>query len=202
MPLGGPTSQVRWVEIDNQYVFHGTNAYRDGDTVVIDVSRQASAFDPKGDLPGSVLHRWRIDTAGAALRWHSEQLDDAWMDLPRIDERFTGRRHARAYYAAFTDTEAEGLQFRGVVAFEPGSGRRDEWVPPETQHAGEVVFVPGDESAGEGEGWLLTFVYDRATDTSVFAVLDATDVAAGPVATVALPQRVPFGFHGTFLRDA
>ena len=29
-------------------------------------------------------------------------------------------------------------------------------------------------------------------------VLDAEDVAAGPVATVALPQRVPAGFHGTW----
>jgi carotenoid cleavage dioxygenase len=30
-------------------------------------------------------------------------------------------------------------------------------------------------------------------------VLDARDVAAGPVATVALPQRVPFGFHGNWM---
>jgi carotenoid cleavage dioxygenase len=202
MPLEGPTSAIRWVEIDNQFVFHGTNAFRDGHTVVIDVSRQASAFDPKGDLPGSVLHRWRIDTGGAELRWRAEQVDDGWMDLPRIDERRTGRAHTRGYYAAFTDTDTEGLQFRGVVAFEPDTGRRSEWVPPATQHAGEVVFVPDAETSGEGEGWLLTYVYDRGTDSSTLAVLDATDVAAGPVATVTLPQRVPFGFHGTFLREA
>lgn len=30
-------------------------------------------------------------------------------------------------------------------------------------------------------------------------MLDATDVSAGPVAAVELPQHVPFGFHGTWL---
>jgi len=29
-------------------------------------------------------------------------------------------------------------------------------------------------------------------------VLDATDVAAGPVAIARLPHRVPFGFHGNW----
>ncbi|HEX5613885.1 MAG TPA: carotenoid oxygenase family protein, partial [Acidimicrobiia bacterium] len=53
--------------------------------------------------------------------------------------------------------------------------------------------------AGPDEGWLLTYVYDRRTEQSAFTVLDATDLASGPVASVTLPQRVPFGFHGTWV---
>jgi carotenoid cleavage dioxygenase len=41
-------------------------------------------------------------------------------------------------------------------------------------------------------------VYDSARDTSQLLVLDATDLAAGPVARVMLPRRVPHGFHGTW----
>jgi carotenoid cleavage dioxygenase len=61
------------------------------------------------------------------------------------------------------------------------------------------VFVPASPSAGEDEGWLLTIVHDGADGTSDLAVLDATAPAAGPVATVPLPQRVPVGFHGSWL---
>jgi carotenoid cleavage dioxygenase-like enzyme len=32
-------------------------------------------------------------------------------------------------------------------------------------------------------------------------ILDATQPQAGPVARVAMPQRVPFGFHGNWFAD-
>jgi carotenoid cleavage dioxygenase len=33
-------------------------------------------------------------------------------------------------------------------------------------------------------------------------VLDASNIAAAPVATVSLPVRVPLGFHGNWIPDA
>jgi len=47
----------------------------------------------------------------------------------------------------------------------------------------------------------MTYVYDAARATSDFVVLAAQDFAAPPVATVPLPQRVPFGFHGSWIPD-
>jgi carotenoid cleavage dioxygenase len=46
---------------------------------------------------------------------------------------------------------------------------------------------------------VLSIVYDASRDGSDLVILDATDFGGRPVATVALPQRVPFGFHGTWL---
>jgi len=57
--------------------------------------------------------------------------------------------------------------------------------------------VPGGPA--EGEGWVLAFMYDAAADRSDLVVLDALDVARGPVATVHLPVRVPYGFHAAFV---
>jgi carotenoid cleavage dioxygenase-like enzyme len=53
----------------------------------------------------------------------------------------------------------------------------------------------------EGEGWLMGFVHDDAANATSFAVLDATNIAKGPVATIKLPQRAPYGFHGNWFAD-
>jgi Retinal pigment epithelial membrane protein len=65
----------------------------------------------------------------------------------------------------------------------------------------ESVFVPASATAAEDEGWLLTYVYDAARDTSALVMLDAKDFTGKPVAAIALPQRVPFGFHGSWLPE-
>jgi len=46
---------------------------------------------------------------------------------------------------------------------------------------------------------LLSYVYHPDRKRSDLVVLDATDVSAGPVATVKLPTRVPYGFHATWV---
>jgi carotenoid cleavage dioxygenase len=48
----------------------------------------------------------------------------------------------------------------------------------------------------------MGLVYRRSTDTSELVILDGRDMAAAPVATVHLPRRVPFGFHGSWVDDA
>ncbi|MET0666185.1 MAG: carotenoid oxygenase family protein, partial [Acidimicrobiales bacterium] len=48
-------------------------------------------------------------------------------------------------------------------------------------------------------GWILSYVYDASTDRSDVVILAADDFTGDPVATVHLPQRVPFGFHGNWV---
>ena len=59
--------------------------------------------------------------------------------------------------------------------------------------SGEWVMVPRNADAAEDDGWLLSFVYDRAADRSELVILAADDPAAGAVASVKLPVRVPDG---------
>lgn len=67
---------------------------------------------------------------------------------------------------------------------------------------GEPVFVAREGAQTEDDGWLMMFVYDRGRDVTDFVILDATDITGDEVARVELPQRVPHGFHGSWIADA
>jgi carotenoid cleavage dioxygenase len=69
------------------------------------------------------------------------------------------------------------------------------------ERAGEGYFVPDGDDAGEDEGWVLSFLYDRTVDRSSLAIFDASAIADGPVGRVQLPVRVPYGFHGLWIPD-
>ena len=198
MPRGGAAADVRWLDIAPCYVFHPLNAYEDerGD-VVMDVVRYAELWrgDSSGGAPAS-LHRWRIDRA--AERVSEEPLDDRAVEFPRVDERRLGAPY-RYGYAIHTDHGFDrgigtavikyDLRTGGAAIHDFGAGRMPA----------EPVFVPAGPTAAEDEGWLLTYVYDAGRDGSDLVILDAANVAGKPVATIALPQRVPFGFHGSFI---
>jgi len=53
--------------------------------------------------------------------------------------------------------------------------------------------------AEEGDGFVIAIVYRAAERRSDVLVLDAQNVEAAPLATIELPHRIPFGFHGNWL---
>ncbi len=66
----------------------------------------------------------------------------------------------------------------------------------------EPVFVPRHPGAGEGDGWLLVVAWRGEERRSDLLVFDTGGIADGPVATVRLSHRVPFGFHGNWVPAA
>jgi carotenoid cleavage dioxygenase-like enzyme len=191
MPLGGTGDQARSVEIDPCYVFHGTNAWRDGDDVVVDVSWMPDAF-VTGRLDGpesNSLRRWRLGTSGPSLTFAEDILVDRSFDLPTIRREQIGRPHDRGFYVHSVSVPG-GFQFAGIASMDRVTGVVDEWVPSAAESSGEPLVV-GD--------WVLVYVYDRGRDASDLAVFAADDLSSGPVARVTLPRRVPYGFHASWV---
>ena len=198
MPLGGPASAIKWYEIDPCYVFHGVNAYRDGNEVVLDVCRLTSMFAPDQTFGGDLsLRRWTVDTASGKV--NDDVIDPRGLgELPSRDPRRVGRKHRYGYFVQ-THNDPNTVVFGGLIKHDYEKGTREFWNAPPNVHAGEWLFVPTGSDPSDDAGYLLTLDYDDATNRSHLLIVDATAVKAGPVARVALPQRVPYGFHAAWV---
>ena len=194
-------ASLTWTEFEPCFAFHVMNAFDEDGAVVIDVVEydeaplfpRADGSMPSGPVAAR-LGRWRVDPAGRRPVQRSV-LDDAAGEFPRIDDRYAGKPYRHGFRIG-RDGERDAVLHHNLV-----HGRRSAFVLGEGARASEAVFVPRSEEAAEGDGWLLTLLWRPAPGDSVLAVLDAQKLDDGPVAVVALPRRVPFGFHGSWVPE-
>lgn len=199
LPREGSARDIVWCEVDPCYVFHPMNAYEEPDgRIVLDVARHPAMFatDALGPNEGPpVLERWRIDPKGGPVK--TERVDDRAQEFPRVDERLVGRPYRFGYVAELGDSfAAPGLlkhDMRSGTAISHREGSDRTFLEP--------VFVPSHAGAGEDEGFVLAYVHDAKRNAADVVILDAQDFAAPPIATIELPARVPYGFHGNWVAD-
>ncbi|MCI0547351.1 MAG: carotenoid oxygenase family protein [Candidatus Rokubacteria bacterium] len=198
MPRGGGNADVRWIDVEPCYVFHTLNAFEDNGHVVVDVVRYPELWRAGGDaFAPAHLHRWRLDVAAGKAR--EERLDERAIEFPRCDERRAGLPH-RFGYAVFTERGVDESRGTAVIKYDLRSGATAVHDFGDGRVPGEAIFVPG--GPGEDEGWVFCYVYDGPRNGSDLVILDASSFTAPAVATIRLPQRVPFGFHGSWFPES
>jgi len=148
--------------------------------------------------PQPRLCRWTFDLAGDSDRIAREYIDDLAGEVPRIDERFLGRRHRHGWYAVLGRDGGGRSAPNGLVHLDLVRGERALYRVPEGDRVSEPVFVPRAADAAEGDGWLLALAYRGAEKRCDLLVFAATDLAAGPLAIAQLPHCIPYDFHGSW----
>ena len=136
------------------------------------------------------MARFTIDLLADKVR--EDRFDDHSQEFPRIDERFTGRRHRFGYSVGAQD----GLPGDAVLQHDLAAGTTQVRHLGAGREASEFCFVEHENATGEGEGVLMGYVFDQSAGTSDLVVLDAGTLE--DVAAVHLPARVPAGFHGSW----
>jgi carotenoid cleavage dioxygenase len=206
MPRGGGTADVTWFDVDPCYVFHPMNSFEttgtDGATsIVLDTARYPDLWrqDSARFNNDAALHRWTFDLTAGTVK--EQPLDDRTIEFPRVHEDLVGLANRYGYAVANLQPAGDGPPTSQLVKYDLEADISSAHDFGTSRIPGEAVFVPSADAAAEDDGWLLAYVYDKTTESSEFIVLDARDIAADPVATVALPQRVPFGFHGSWMPD-
>ncbi len=198
LPRNGDASEVIWSPIDPCYVFHAMNAYEDSSgQVVLDVCKYDSIFlldnyGPFGDsLP--TLHQW---TVNPKTRKVSEvQISDRTQEFPRCHPDLNSKPYRYGYAVAVTPNA-----FPSIIKHDLKTGESMEFKLQPGQHSGEAFFIPREHAKQEDDGFLMSYVYDTNKDSSFLQILDAQDFSK-PLAQVQLPQRVPYGFHGSWIAD-
>ncbi|MBB3181499.1 carotenoid oxygenase family protein [Variovorax sp. Sphag1AA] len=214
LPRNAPASDIRWFEGKACYIFHFMNAWEERDAqghrlLKADVLQfeQPPLFPFADGRPTDTLRsmarlvRWTFDLDGTSNTFRQEPLDDLLGEFPRMDDRFTGRAHRHGWYACQREGATQP-SYDGVAHHDTIQGRRAVYHVPQGDRLSEPVFVPRDADAPEGEGWVLAVAARMQEGRSDLLVLDAQDIASGPVATVQLSHRVPGGFHGSWIPGA
>jgi carotenoid cleavage dioxygenase len=202
LPRDGGAEDVVWCDVNPCYVFHPMNAYDDADgRVVLDVMRHPKMFatDMLGPNEGApTFERWIVDPKGGPVK--EQRLDPRGQEFPRHDERLVGRPYRYGYSAMLG--RGEGLTFGGLLKHDLRDGKSEVHHEGAARWFMEPVFVPGQAGAAEDEGYVMAYVYDASTDKSDVVILHAQDFAGEPLATIHLPTRVPFGFHGNWVASS
>jgi carotenoid cleavage dioxygenase-like enzyme len=202
LPRGAGAEAMRWVEVEPCYVYHVANAFEEAEgTIVVDVAWYSEHWrggPSSASFESAVLKRWRI--LPGATKAQEQLLDDRSIEFPRVNDNMSGSRHD-IVYAVETNNDLAAAQYTSIRKYDLKSGN-STFHDFEKGLPSEFVHAAAKDGKGEDEGCLIGFVYDRARDASDLVILDAQKIEAKPVARIALPVRVPQGFHGNWMPDA
>ena len=198
VPRFGNDSDVRWFEVETGSVIHTANAWDEGDEVVLQASRSKTS-----DIAGAGLAAENLqETQGQLYEWRINMKTDVVQermlsaercDFTRINDAYACHKTRYVYSAVFNPERP--FSFDGVMKFDNKTQTTITFDYGDNRFGGEAVFAPKIGAKAEDDGYLICFVQDETKGQSECLILDAQDLAAGPIATILVPYRVPYGFH-------
>lgn len=212
---------IRWFSSSLVMETHSLNAHSAGDIITADHFIADSGWfsqfpkttvGPLREAP-PIAQRWTLDMAQGSTSWTDERatyssqlLFDHPGDMPRVDPRVLMSRNRHSWIGSLDlglgpmpEFGPMGPPFNCLVHLDDETGERTRYYPGPDSAPEEPVFVPKVGDSGEGEGYLISVISRRLLNRNDIVVLDALDLAAGPLATIKVPFRLRYAFHGTWV---
>ncbi|XP_076886395.1 carotenoid 9,10(9',10')-cleavage dioxygenase 1-like [Bidens hawaiensis] len=157
----------------------------------------------------SQAYEWRLNMKTGEVKERFLTGKSHSMDFPMINENFTGLKNIYGY-AQTVDLDASSysgiFKCGGLAKLYLGDSKQRDYVKteyhklPNNTFCTGATFVAKPGGTEEDDGWVIAFVHDEQLDISrVCIIVDAKNFTSEPVAVIALPSRVPYGFHGAFM---
>lgn len=214
VPRHGDNAQVRWFEGTPCHILHLANCFEDGDEVVMDGCIMPDPHKPSvGQNDGSkqaaydkirahldkhnnptLMYRWRFNLKTGQTR--EEQIDDEITEFPICSNDYVGRPYRYSYNVLYEKGE---WLFRGLKRYDMLTGATQRYEYGKGRYGSEPQMARRIGAKEEDDGYLLTFVTDMTANRSECLILDASDIAAGPIAQIILPHRISMGTHACWV---
>ncbi len=216
LPRDGDAKDARWIKGSPHAMVHTLNATTEGNRLVVDGAvSDANPFpffpyrtrEPWTPQTGSsTIRRWTLDLASKQEGWEEQNpFPAASGGLPRIDDRFTSMPYRYGYMGysdpsrPFDVTLTGGRAFpitNCVGRFDMDAGRLDTLFVGSDGTLQEACFVPKQNGASEGEGYLVAVYSNLAASRSELIVVDAERMEE--LGRVILPFEISVQVHGVW----
>ena len=196
-------SGIRWIEAPECFCFHLWNAWEEPETdevVVIGscMTPADSIFNESDESLKSVLSEIRLNLKSGKSTRRPIICDEEQVNLEAgmVNRNMLGRRTQFAYLALAEPWP----KVSGFAKVDLCSGEVRKYLYGDQKFGGEPMFLPRDRnSEREDDGYILAFVHDEKEWRSELQVVNAMTLELE--ASIQLPSRVPYGFHGTFIQS-
>ncbi|XVF05053.1 hypothetical protein REPUB_Repub05bG0137900 [Reevesia pubescens] len=191
--------EMRWFQVPNFNAIHIFNGWEnEEDEIVLIASNISSAENIYERTCDIQLERVKINMkTGQVSRI---MLSPRNLELGSINPRYLGKKSRFAYMGVFEEVP----KMLGVVKIDLETGCEvGVRFYGQGCFGGEPLFVTKDKEnnvGDEDDGYVMSYVHNEETGESKLLVMDAKSPELSIVAAVRLPRRVPYGFHGLFLR--
>ena len=211
IPRFGASDEIRWFSFTPCYLYHVVNAWEEGDSVVMVGCRYMPALDAQGqidpqrtakDVAELVMHArlwvWKMNVRTGETA-EQELHPQRNVEFPSYNGRLTGRKTRFGYLVDHSETVT--LQWSGIRKFDLDTGADLGAWSDDPQHSwySEPWFAEADAAQSEDHGYVVVFQWNDALKRQTLDIFDARTIGQGPIAQVALPQRLPAGFHACWI---
>jgi carotenoid cleavage dioxygenase len=210
IPRKTGVKDIRWFKRPGGQFFHVINARNEGEQVMLDLF--VAGMNPFPAIPdvsgmpydphaaGTLPFRWTMDMSRNDDATDEKMIAFAPGDLPRIDERLTGRAYSQVWMGMVDPSRAlrfsgpVGAGFNMMARLDVNTGQIDPWYGADDDSFQEPQFIP--TGPGETDGYVVVVVEKHAENRSDVAVFRAGAIAAGPVCVIRMPLRLRGAVHG------
>ncbi|GAA0139223.1 oxygenase [Lithospermum erythrorhizon] len=203
-------SEMKWFDVPGFNILHATNAWDedDGDSIVL-IAPNILTFEhtlEDWDLFYSVMMKIKIDLKTGVIS--RQRLSSMNLEFGVINPAYVSKKNKYVYACVNAPAPKMGGVVKLDISMAEQEGDHDCVVASRMYgngcYGGETYFVAKEidnPNAEEDDGYIMTFVHNENSEESTFLIMDAKSPTLDIVVELKLPRRVPYGFHGLFVRQ-